>query len=217
MVKARRIIAGSIKDHLIHHISSLSTSKEMMDALTQFFEGNNINRRMTLRTTLKNVRMQNSETIHYYFSRVNQIKEQKEAIGDTVNGVVERKNRMIMEAVKAMIHDQYLPMHPWAKVAKIAMYVQNRSPYKVLENKTPEEMVSREKSEVIHLRIFGCPVFVHVPNEKREKMDPFGKNGIFVGYSDTSKAYMIYILGHWKVEINRDVTFDESAAFRKSK
>jgi hypothetical protein len=30
--------------------------------------------------------MQNSETIHSYFSRVNQIKEQIEAIGDTANG-----------------------------------------------------------------------------------------------------------------------------------
>jgi hypothetical protein len=86
MVKAKRIIADSIKDHLIHHISSLSTPKEMMDALTRLFEGNNINRRMTLRTQLKNVRMQNSKIIHSYFSRVNQINEQIEVIGDTMNG-----------------------------------------------------------------------------------------------------------------------------------
>jgi hypothetical protein len=75
MDKAKRIIADSIKDHLIHHISSLSTPKEMMDALTRLFEGNNINKRITLRTHSKNVRMQNSETIHSYFTRVNQIKE----------------------------------------------------------------------------------------------------------------------------------------------
>ena len=31
------------------------------------------------------------------------------------NGVVERKNRYIMEAVKAMIHDQDLHMHLWAE------------------------------------------------------------------------------------------------------
>jgi hypothetical protein len=74
-----------------------------------------------------------------------------------------------------------------------------------------------EKSEVIHLRIFGCPIFVHVPKEKRTKLDPSRKNGIFFGYSDTSKAHRIYIPGHWKVEISRDVTFDESATFNKSK
>jgi hypothetical protein len=71
MVKAKRIIANSIKGHIIHHISSLSTTKEMMDALTLLSEGKNINRRMTLRTQLKNVRMHNSKTIHSYFSRVN--------------------------------------------------------------------------------------------------------------------------------------------------
>jgi hypothetical protein len=78
-------------------------------------------------------------------------------------------------------------------------------------------MFSGEKPKASHLRIFGYQVFVHVPEEKRTKLDPSGKNGIFFGYSDTSKAYMIYIPGHQKVEINRGVTFDESAAFSKSK
>ena len=39
------------------------------------------------------------------------------------NGVAERKNRTIMEAVKAMIHDQDLPMHLWAEAARTAIYV----------------------------------------------------------------------------------------------
>jgi hypothetical protein len=133
------------------------------------------------------------------------------------NGIAERKNRTIMEAVKAMIHDQDLPMHMWEETAKTVVYVQNKSPHKVLENKTPEEMFSGEKPEVGHFRIFGCPVFVHVPKEKRTKLDPSERKSIFVGYSDTSKAYKIYIPRHWKVEISRDVTFDENATFSKSK
>jgi hypothetical protein len=86
MVREKRIIADSIKDHLIHHISSLSSPKQMMDTLTCLFEGRNINRRMNLRSQLKNVKMQKSKTIHSYFSRVNQIKEQIEAIGDSIEG-----------------------------------------------------------------------------------------------------------------------------------
>lgn len=43
------------------------------------------------------------------------------------------------------------------------------------------------------------------------------ERGIFVGYSETSKAYRIYVLGFTKIEISRDVTFDEDAAFYKSK
>jgi hypothetical protein len=78
-------------------------------------------------------------------------------------------------------------------------------------------MFSGEKPEVNHLRIFGCLVFVHVPKEKRKKLDPSKNNGIFFGYSDTSKTCMIYISSHRKIEISRDVTLDESANFSKSK
>ena len=83
-VKAMRIIADSIKNHLIPQVSSLETPKQILDSLTRMFEGKNINRKMTLRQQLKNVKMQSSESIHSYFSRANQIKEQLEAIGDAV-------------------------------------------------------------------------------------------------------------------------------------
>ena len=55
LVKAKRIIADSFKDHLIPHVSSLKTPKEVYDALTKLFKGKNINRKMTLRNQLKNV------------------------------------------------------------------------------------------------------------------------------------------------------------------
>ena len=56
----------------------------MFDALTKLFEGKNINRKMTLRNQLKNVKIQNAETIQSYFTRVSQIKEQLEAVYDEV-------------------------------------------------------------------------------------------------------------------------------------
>ena len=93
-----------------------------------------------------------------------------------------------MEAIKAMIHDQDVPMHLWAEATKIAVYVQNKSPHRVLGNKTPEEMFSGEKPEVNHLRIFGCPMYVHVPREMRSKLELSGKKGISVGYVESSKA-----------------------------
>ena len=61
----------------------------MFDSLTKLFEGNNINRKMTLRNQLKNVKIQNVETIQWYFTRVTQIKEQLEAVGEDIeNGEV---------------------------------------------------------------------------------------------------------------------------------
>ena len=84
MIIAKIIIADSIKDNLIPQVSSMETPKEMFDARSGLFEGRNINRKMTLRNHLKSVRDQKSETMQYYFTRVAQIKEQLEAIGDMV-------------------------------------------------------------------------------------------------------------------------------------
>ena len=46
-----------------------------------------------------------------------------------------------------------------------------------------------EKPEASHLNIFGFHVYIHIPKEKIKKLDPLGKKGLFVGYSEKSKAY----------------------------
>jgi transposase InsO family protein len=61
------------------------------------------------------------------------------------NGVAERKNRTIMEAVKTMIHDQDLPMHLWAETTRTTVYVQNILSHSALGFKTLEEMFFEKK------------------------------------------------------------------------
>ena len=56
----------------------------MFDSLTKLFEGKNINRQMTLRNQLKNVKIQNEETIHSYFTSISQMKEKLEAVDEEV-------------------------------------------------------------------------------------------------------------------------------------
>ena len=63
MVKDERIIADSIKGHLVPQVFSKTTLKEKFDALSELFEGKNINIRMTLRNQLKGVKIQNPETM----------------------------------------------------------------------------------------------------------------------------------------------------------
>jgi hypothetical protein len=116
-----------------------------------------------------------------------------------------------------MIHDQDLPMFLWGEASSTTVYIQNRSPHRILGDKTPEEAFTSVKPEVSHLRIFGCPVYIHVPKEKRTKLEPSGKKGTFVGYNETSKAYRIYIPGQRQIEVSRDVTFDEDTTFRRSR
>ena len=121
-----------------------------------------------------------------------------------------------MEAIKAMIHDQDLPMHLWAKAARTAIYVQNISPHRVLGNKTPEEMFSGEKPEVSHLRIFGCPVYIHVPKEKRSKLEPSRRKGNLLAIVSDRK-HRVYIPCFRQIETSRDFTFDEDTTFSRSR
>ena len=78
-------------------------------------------------------------------------------------------------------------------------------------------MFTGKKLEVIHLKIFGCPVYVHIPKEKRTKLGPSRKKGIFVGYCEVSKAFIIYILGFHHMEIRRDVKFHDEEALKRSR
>ena len=90
-------------------------------------------------------------------------------------------------------------------------------PISTLGLKTPEEMFTGKKPEVSHLKIFGCPVFIHILKEKRNKLEPSKNKGIFVGYCEVSKAFRTYIPGHHHIDISWDVTFDEEAALNKSR
>ena len=63
LVKAKKIIVDSVTDQLVPLVSSLKIPKEMFDSLANLFEGKNIHQKMTLRNQLKNVKIQNVETM----------------------------------------------------------------------------------------------------------------------------------------------------------
>ena len=63
-------------------------------------------------------------------------------------------------------------------------------------------MFTGEKPDIFHFRFFGCLIYVHIPKEKRTNMETSGKKGTFVGYSETSKAFIIYVLGEIHVELS---------------
>jgi hypothetical protein len=69
------------------------------------------------------------------------------------------------------------------------VYVQNKSLHKILKSMNPEESFIGVKLEVGHFRIIWCPVYFHVPKEKRAKLDPSDIKGTFLGYNESSKAY----------------------------
>jgi hypothetical protein len=116
-----------------------------------------------------------------------------------------------------MIHDQGLPLFLWAEACNTAVYLQNRSPHRVLGNMTPDEAFTGQKPQVGHLRIFGCVTYSFIPKDLRKKMEPTAEKGIFVGYNEISKAYRIYIPALRRVVVRRDVKFKEQKAYERSR
>eukprot|EP00253_Pinus_taeda_P021923 PITA_21923 len=66
------------------------------------------------------------------------------------NEVAERKNRSIVGAARAMLHDQSLPLHLWAEACNTTVYLQNRSPHRILGMKTLMEAYSGKRPDVSH-------------------------------------------------------------------
>ena len=125
------------------------------------------------------------------------------------NGVAERANRTLVEAVRAMLSDSKLPKHFWAEALLTAVYVKNRSPTVAILDKTPFEALIKRKPSVKHLRTFGCICYSHVPKDERHKLDSKSRRCVFMGYNQEGKSYRVYDLVNKKTIISRDVIFSE--------
>jgi hypothetical protein len=68
--KAKRIVLDSVKDHLIPHISEIQTVRKMYEALNRLYESKDISWNISLRNQLRNMKMENSESISSYLMRV---------------------------------------------------------------------------------------------------------------------------------------------------
>ena len=90
-------------------------------------------------------------------------------------------------------------------------------PHETLGKMIPEEALTRNKPNVSHFKIFGSLAYCHIPRDTCTKLDQTTKRGYFVGYSETSKAYRIFILGTKRIIVRRDVKFMEDKAFRRSR
>ena len=132
------------------------------------------------------------------------------------NGMVERKNRAIVGAARAMLHDQSLSFFLWAEACSTVVYVLNRNLHRALGRKIPEDMFTGKVLEIGHFQIFGYLTYSHVSSEKRTKLEAIGEHGIFFGYDETSKDFHKYLPVQRKVVVRREVKFEEEKVFKRS-
>ena len=127
------------------------------------------------------------------------------------NGVVERKNRSLEELARTMLHENGLPKDFWADAVSTACYVLNRVLIKPILKRTPYELFRGRKSNLSHLKVFGCKCFIlNNGKDNLGKFDSKFDEGIFVGYSQHAHAYQVYNKRTMLIEESVLVNFDEA-------
>lgn len=123
------------------------------------------------------------------------------------NGAAERENRILMEAARSMLHANNFDKQLWAEAVNTAAYVLNRTgPTGVDDSSTPYSLWFGKKADISHLKIFGTKCFIHVPDQKRRKLDKKAIKGNLVGYCGDKDGYRIWTEDR-KIVLSRDVKF----------
>nr|GEX40538.1 integrase, catalytic region, zinc finger, CCHC-type, peptidase aspartic, catalytic [Tanacetum cinerariifolium] len=125
------------------------------------------------------------------------------------NDVVERQNRMLVEAARTMLIFSKAPMFLWAEAVATACYTQNRYLIHTRHNKTPYELVHNKKPDLTFFRVFGAFCYPTNDSEDLGKLQPIADIRIFVGYAPSMKCYRIYNKRTRRIMETIHVQFDE--------
>ncbi|GJR61448.1 putative ribonuclease H-like domain-containing protein [Tanacetum coccineum] len=125
------------------------------------------------------------------------------------NGIVERRNRTLMEAAHTMLIFSKAPMFLWAEAVATACYTLNQSLIHTHHNKTPYELVHDKKHDLTFLRVFCAMCYLINDSEDLGKFQAKADIGIFVGYAPSRKGYRIYNKRTRRLMETIHVTFDE--------
>ncbi|GJT68220.1 putative ribonuclease H-like domain-containing protein [Tanacetum coccineum] len=128
------------------------------------------------------------------------------------NGVVEQKNRTLVEAARIMLIFSRAPLFLWAEAIATACYTQNRSIIHRRFNKTPYELIKGRKPDISFLHVFGALCYPKNDHEDIGKLSAKGDIDFFIGYSTDSCAYRVYNRRTKKIMETMNVTFDELSA-----
>src|SRR5579859_5107045 len=131
------------------------------------------------------------------------------------NGVVERKNRTLVEMARTMLDEHRTPRRYWAEAVNTACYVANRIFLRAFLKKTSYELMMGWTPKVSHLRVFGCKCFI-LKQGNLDKFESRSSDGIFLGYASHSRAYRVLILETNLIVETCEVTFNETMPSTKS-
>nr|GFA82773.1 hypothetical protein [Tanacetum cinerariifolium] len=162
----------------------LHSKDEAFEVIISFIKKTQVN----LQLQVQRVRIDNgtefkNKTLAKFFDEVGITQQFAAARTPQQNGVVERRNRTLVEAARTMLTFGNLPSFLWAEAIATACFTQNRSIIHKHFNKTPYELMNKRKPNIKFFRMFECRCYLLNDYEDVGKLKAKGDIGVFVGYS----------------------------------
>nr|GEV92367.1 retrovirus-related Pol polyprotein from transposon TNT 1-94 [Tanacetum cinerariifolium] len=188
----------------------LHSKYEASEVIISFIKKTQVN----LQLQVQRVRTDNgtefkNKTLAKFFDEVGTTQQFSVVRTPQQNGVVERRNRTLVEAARTMLTFANLPSFLWAEAITTAYFTQNRSIIHKRFDKNPFELINKRKPNIKFFRVFGCRCYLLNDYEDVGKLKAKGDIRVFVGYSKESAAFRIYNNQTRKIHESVNVNFDE--------
>jgi hypothetical protein len=126
------------------------------------------------------------------------------------NGVVERKNRTLLDMARTMLDEYKTQDQFWVEAINTACYSINRVYLHRILKKTSYELLTGKNPNVSYFRVFGSKCFNLIKRGRKSKFAPKAVEGFLLGYDSNTRAYRVINKPTKLVEVSCDVVFDET-------
>jgi hypothetical protein len=126
------------------------------------------------------------------------------------NGVVERKNKTLIDMARTMLREYKTPKQFWSEAVNTACHAINRLYLHRLLKKTSYELLTGNKPNVSYIRVFGSKCYILVKKGRHPKFAPKAVEGFFLGYDSNTKMYRVFNKSSGLVEVSSGIVFDET-------
>ena len=124
------------------------------------------------------------------------------------NGLIERKHRHVVETGLSLLAQASMPTCYWDEAFLSAVFLINRMPTAVIDNKAPFEVLNNHAIDYSLLKVFGCQCYPHIRPYNKNKLQYRSLPCVFLGYDVHFKGYKC-LAASGRIYMVRNVIFNE--------